>query len=130
MRKHIPFAFALMVMLLCGALSCAMGDNDGADGGDVPVASLAGTIWQWQHRAFYFLTETEMEYHRMASYEGSPPDSIPYAYAYDGEAKKGEIVMRGKFLVSADGTTMYFPNYSSYGHSATFTRVEEAVWPQ
>jgi hypothetical protein len=94
------------------------------------VSSLAGTVWQWQHRAFYFLTETEMEYHRMASYGGSPPEVIPYAYAYDGDAKKGEIVARGKFVVSADGTEMYFPNYTSYGHSATFMRVEEAVWPQ
>jgi hypothetical protein len=129
MRKYVLFIFALCVILLCAAASCAL-DGGAEDGGDtVPVPSLAGTVWQWQHRAFYFLTETEMEYHRMASYGGSPPEIIPYAYAYDGDAKKGAIVARGKFVVSADGTEMYFPNYASYGHSATFMRVEEAVWP-
>jgi hypothetical protein len=130
MRKYALFIFALCVILICGAASCAL-DSGAEDGGDtVSVPNLAGTVWQWQHRAFYFLTETEMEYHRMASYGGSPPEVIPYAYTYDGEAKKGKIVVRGTFVVSADGTEMYFPNYTSYGHSATFTRVEEAVWPQ
>ncbi|MDR0552266.1 MAG: hypothetical protein LBG72_09705 [Spirochaetaceae bacterium] len=88
--------------------------------------TLNGTIWQWQHRAYFFYEDT-VDYHRMAEFGGSPPEIIPYSYTYTASTGRGEIDYRGKFRLQADGT-MFFPNYSNYGHNATFVRVEEAIW--
>ncbi|MDR2500368.1 MAG: hypothetical protein LBD37_04730 [Treponema sp.] len=97
---------------------------------EVPAAGLAGTVWQWEHRAFYFITGTAVEYHRMAEFGGAPPAVIPYAYSYDPRTRQGEIEVRGRFRVSEDGQELFFPDYTSYGHGAVFDRVEEALWPK
>jgi hypothetical protein len=79
--------------------------------------TLVGTEWtwgsEWGASWIVFISETH-------SRNGTYLDW----YVYDPLSRQGEIEYMGKFTISRDGTTLFIPQYGTYPHSATFTRVE------